>query len=335
MLNTEFYIGNFLIKDKGAPYVVAEAGSNHNQSFDRAVALIEAAAEAGADAVKFQLFSAEKLYPEKNKHYELFKSIELDRDWIPRLVEHARKRSLHFMASAFDADSVDLLDDSQVSAFKIASSECTNHRLLDHTARKGRPLILSTGMCDMVDVCEAVRTILQSGNRQVALLQCSSVYPVPNEQAHIRVMDTYRHLFGCPTGFSDHTLGTVAAVVAVGRGASVVEKHFTLNKQDEGPDHFYALEPRELADYVRMLHEAHAAIGSGQKELLPEERMGRREGIYTARRIEKGGRITADDVHVRRPAEGIRSRYRDLVVGSRAQAVMNKDEPITWDKIRL
>ena len=335
-LAAEFSIGDSRIANGAPPFVVAEAGSNFDQSLDTAYRLIDAAAEAGADAVKFQLFRAESLYPEGTEGYQAFKAVELDPDWVQDLDRHAHERGLPFLASAFDTRSVDVLEAVEVPAHKVASSEATNIPLLAYMAAKGRPILLSTGMCDMVDVHEAVDLCLASGNHRVALMQCGAVYPLPPAAANLRVMDLFRETFGGPVGFSDHTLGRAAAVAAVARGAAVIEKHFTLDRTAKGPDHAYALEPAELKRLVAEVREAHQALGAPVKEMLPEERQfGRREGLYAARDIDAGETIAAADIRVERPALGLRARYLRMVTGACAARVIKADEPIGWDDISL
>ena len=335
MLKTEFKIGNLTIGGNAKPFIIAEAGSNHNQSFDTACKLIDVAVDAGANAVKFQLFRAEKLYPPGTRMFDLFKSIELSYDWIEGLNRHAKEMGILFAASAFDKESVDLLNEIGVSAFKIASSETTNLKLLSYIAAKKKPVIISTGMCDMIDVHEAINICKISGNSMIALLQCGAMYPLPPDHANLRVIDLFRETFRCPVGFSDHTLGVAAGVSAIGRGACIIEKHFTLNKQNDGPDHSYAMEPEELRNYIAMLHEAHSAQGSQVKELLPMEKQGRREGLFAACDINEGEILKQSQIVIERSAPGIRARYLGTVVGAKVQDRIPKGDPLTWENIVL
>ncbi|MFQ5955886.1 MAG: N-acetylneuraminate synthase family protein [Kiloniellales bacterium] len=333
-LAPEFQIGDKRVANGAPPFVIAEAGSNFNQSLDTAYRLIDAAADAGADAVKFQLFRAETLYPKGTEGYRTFKAVQLNPDWVEGLDRHAREHGIPFLASAFDAPSVDVLESIEVRAHKIASSEATNRPLLAYMATKGRPILLSTGMCDMVDVHEAVDLCVASGNDRIALLQCGTVYPLPPRAANLKVMDLFRETFGGPVGFSDHTLGIAAAVAAVARGAAVIEKHFTLDRTAKGPDHAYALEPADLKRLIAEVREAHAALGAPVKEMLPEERqLGRRDGLYAARDIGEGETISAEDIQVKRPALGLRDRYRDAASGARARRSIAAGAPITWEDI--
>lgn len=336
MLKKELKIGGTLVGGSAAAYVIAEVGSNFDKNLDKARKLIDVAKDAGANAVKFQLFRADVLYPNRDGLYDIFKSIELDAEWVPVLEKHAREQGLHFMASAFDMGSVDVLEAVKTPAHKVASSETTNLGFLHKLASTGKPMIISTGMCDMVDVEEAVNTCLGAGNNQVVLLQCAAMYPLPNELVNLRVIQSLARRFNCPVGFSDHTLGQVAAIAAVGLGATVFEKHYTLDKKGEGPDHFYALEPDELKSYITAIREAQEALGSSEKQLLPKEREeGRREGLYLARNMAKGELITANDITVQHPAVGLRARYASTVVGSRLSQEMEKGQPLSWDVINF
>lgn len=336
MLTNQLNIGGTLVGGTAAPYVIAEVGSNFDQNLDKARKLIDVAREAGANAVKFQLFRADALYPNRDGLYHTFKSIELNTEWVPVLDKHARDQGLHFMASAFDMGSVDVLEAVQTPAHKVASSETTNIGFLHKLAATGKPIIISTGMCDMVDVLEAVNTCLGAGNNQVALLQCGAMYPLPNDLVNLRVIQSLAHSFKCPVGFSDHTLGHVAAITAVGLGSNVFEKHFTLDKNSAGPDHFYALEPDELKSYISAIREAHEALGSSEKHMLLKEReVGRREGLYLARNMAKGEIIAAADIVLKRPALGLRARYANAVIGAALDHDMEKDQPLSWDVLNF
>lgn len=335
MLATDFEVAGRRIGRGESPYVIAEAGSNHNQSLDTARLLIDAAAAAGCDAVKFQLFEAGELYPPEHELYKIFKSVELSPDWLVPLQLHANAVGLAFFASVFDRRSADRVAEIEVPAYKIASSETTKFDLLAHVAAKKKPLIVSTGMCDLIDVMEAVACCERNGNHEVALLQCVALYPPQSADANLAVMDTMRHIFGCPVGYSDHVLGPTIAIAAAARGAAIIEKHFTLDRNSRGPDHFYALEPSELRDMVHQIREVHAAIGEGVKEMHPEERrLGRRDGLYAAKPIAAGERFTEAAIAVRRPAIGIRARHRDQIVGLVAVHALREGDPIHWENVQ-
>jgi sialic acid synthase SpsE len=314
-----------------APYFIAEIGSNHNQDMDQARRLIDVAAEAGADAVKVQMFSADALYPKEHEMHAVFKAMELDPDWLAPLAAHAADRGMAFFGSAFDRVSVDRLDENGAPAFKVASSEATKTDLLAYMAAKGKPLFLATGMCDMVDVLEAVDTCQRSGNHQVAVMQCAALYPLEPKDANLNVMTLYRDLFGAPVGFSDHSMTHSATLAAVALGASVIEKHITLDCKASGPDHFYAVEPEALKTLLVMIRDVHAALGSRDKQMHALERQyGRRDGLYAARAIRAGTRLTRDDIEIKRPALGIRGRHADAAPGMVAAVDIAEGAPLEW-----
>lgn len=333
-LNKSFKILEKQIGDPSRPYVIAEAGSNFNQSLDTAKKLIDVAANSGADAVKFQLFRADVLYPSGGEMYDLFKSIELNAEWLPGLSDHAKNQSLHFMASAFDVNSIEALQEADVPAYKIASSEAINYPLLIEIAKIGKPLFISTGMCTLVDIEQIIDVCQNLGNHEIALLQCGAQYPLPEDLANIRVIPELKKRYSCPVGFSDHTLGLNTAITAVGAGANIFEKHFTLDKAADGPDHFYALEPNELKDYIQAIHQASQSLGDGEKNLLEKERrLGRRDGIYAAKQLKAGSKLLEEDIEIKRPAIGISGRYKDAIIGVRLDHDVSVGDPIEWDSL--
>ncbi len=334
MLRKQFKIGERGVGADFSPYIIAEIGSNFNQSLDVAKRMIADAAKSGADAVKFQLFRSEQLYPDGDELHDLFKSIELNQEWVPLLFEYATSCGVHFFASPFDADSLQVLESAGVNCYKVASSEVTNHQLLYKIAAKQKPLLISTGMCDMIDVEEAVSICLAAGNDQIALLQCHAVYPLPEKLANLAVIRTFTNRFFCPVGFSDHTLGATTAIAAVGLGAVVIEKHITLDRSSDGPDHSFAMEIDEFKAFTNNIHEAYLALGSCEKEMLPlEKEVGRREGLYCCRDIATGDYVRNEDIVVRRPALGLRSRYHGMIIGMRAKRAIKKGEPVTWSSL--
>ena len=315
-------------------FVIAEAGSNHDQKWDVAKQLIEVAAEAGADAVKFQVYTAEDLYSPGTPSYEAIKTTELPWEWIPKLADCSHKCGLMFLASPFSRGAVDCLAEVNVPAYKWASSEAVNLPLLKYAASNHKPILLSTGMCDLADVHEAIEVIRSEGNMDVVLLQCTSLYPTEPQHVHLKVMDTLRSAFQLPVGFSDHTTDIVIPVAAVARGACVVEKHLTLNRQLPGPDHRYALEPAEFKRFVDGIRVTEKSLGSPVKTMLREEaELARRSAIRAARNIEAGEILTHDHLVLQRPAQGIRPRFQGAVIGRQTRKPITKDEAITWEKI--
>jgi sialic acid synthase SpsE len=208
--------------------------------------------------------------------------------------------------------------------------------LLSALARTGKPIFLSTGMCDLADIELALQVMSLEGARDISVMQCGARYPLPDEETNLRVISTYQAAFGGPVGFSDHTLGGDAAIAALALGACVFEKHLTLDKKSKGPDHFYALEPKEMAEYVGSLRRIHQGLGDGRKEMLKEERLqGRRDGVYARRAISSGTILKADDLDIRRPAPGIRARDVARIVGATARHDINAGDPIDWADVRF
>ena len=331
---TRIKVGDRWIGDGESVYIVAEAGSNHNGSFDQALRLIDAAADARADAVKFQQFKAAKLYPKSagasdylntpRSIYDIIHDMEAPEDWVPRLAAHCRQRGLAFLSSPFDEESVDLLN-PWVPAFKVASYEMTHAPLLRHIARKGKPMIVSTGAAVLDEVVRSVEIIRAEGNDQLVLLQCTAKYPTPLDAINARALVALREATGLPTGLSDHSRDPIIApVVAVALGACVIEKHFTLSNRLPGPDHAFAVEPDELRTLVQRVREAEQALGHGRKETLPEEQELRefgRRSIFARRDISAGEQLTTESVAVLRCGKlgfGLQPEALDRVLGRTA-----------------
>ena len=306
-----------LCKDN-PPYIIAEIGSNFDQDINKAFKLIEVASNSGANAVKFQLFNSDILYPNKDGPYKIFKEIELNPKWLNNLKECAKNNNVHFLASAFDDSSFNCLEENKIIAHKIASSETTNLGYVHKVALTGKPIIISTGMCDFIDIEEALNVSIAANNHQICIMQCSSVYPTKIDEANLNVITSLQKRFNKIIGFSDHTQNNIAAITAVGLGARVFEKHITLDPKSKGPDHFYASNPDDFKEYIHSIKQAFLSLGSYDKNLLPQEKeMGRRNGIYLKRDIEEGEIITIDDFILKRPCLGLRERYLSMIIGKK------------------
>ncbi len=349
-MSSSIRIGTHQIGDDHPCYVIAEAGANHNRDLDVARRLIDTAADAQADAVKFQTYSGSALYSSKTPRFEylgelgakpaheLLEEIALPRDWQPLLAAHARDRGIEFLSSPFDRDAVDELDALNVAAFKIASFEIVDHGLIRYAAAKGRPMIFSTGMCTMAEVDDALRVAREAGAGECALLQCASLYPSPPEIMNLRSILTMRGAFGVPVGLSDHTRGIHIAAAAVAAGAQLVEKHFTLDRSMSGPDHPFAIEPKELAEMVAHIRDVEAALGDGVKrgpsELEAAEMFAKaRRSVVAACKIEAGTVISEAMLCVKRPGFGIAPKHLDVVVGRTAKCDIEYDDILTWDML--
>jgi N-acetylneuraminate synthase len=344
-----FKIGDRRVGPDAPTFVIAEAGSNHNGELDKAKELIDVAAGAGADAVKFQTFRAEDLYVEESGEveylddersiYEIIESMEMPYDWIPELHEYCLDRGVQFMSTPFDERSAAKLEE-YVPAWKIASYTSSHLPFLRHLASTDKPIIMSTGAHELDEVAESVATLRDAGVSDLALLQCVAAYPTPLSEINVRVVETLRNEFDVPTGLSDHTLDPVTApTAAVALGASVVEKHFTLDKSMEGPDHEFALEPDQLDEMVTAIRDMEAALGTGEKRVLGvEEELHQkaRRAIHASEDIEKGEKLTEDNLRVLRPGEkesGLHPKFYDEIIGTTAAVDVAAGDGITWNDI--
>jgi N,N'-diacetyllegionaminate synthase len=342
-------VGGRRIGDGAPCFVIAEAGANHNRDLGLAKELIAVAADAGADAVKFQTYSAETLYSKKTPSFsylapltdkstfDLIKEIELPREWQPLLAEEAHRRGLLFMSTPFDHAAVDELDCLGVPAFKIASFEIVDLPLVRHAAAKGKPMIISTGLADYEDIGDALAECRAVGNDDVVLLQCASLYPAPPDVMNLRAIGTLRRAFGTLVGLSDHSLGIHMAAAARALGACVIEKHYTVSRALRGPDHPFAVEPDELRSMVRHIREVEAALGDGHKlGPGPSEREmyeKARRSVVAAEAIPRGRRIERSMLTIKRPGFGIRPKFIDLLVGRVAKIDIDEDTVVTWDMV--
>lgn len=323
-------------------YVIAEAGSNHNRILDKARSLIEIAADAGADAVKFQIFAADKLVsgreklPDGTSLAKFFGEYELPHDWLSELKSASGQAGVEFLSSAFDFEAVDALHELGVAAFKIASGDLTNVPLVKHVASKGKPIILSTGMGSLSEVGRALEVISGQGCESVVLLHCISSYPSPPESMNLNAIETLRRAFGVPVGLSDHSLGLDIPIAATALGIDVLEKHYTDSRDQSGLDHSYSLEPEELRQMVAKVRMVQKALGSGQKLCQDAERGTRyyaRRSIFAARDIPEGKTLVLQDLKLVRPEAGIKPDLMEFVIGRQAKNLIEKDSPITWDDI--
>lgn len=330
-------------------YVIAEAGSNHNGSREQAHRLIDVAADAGADAVKFQVFRADRLYAKSagtsaylgidTPIHDLIADLELPHDWLPELAAHCRERRIAFLASAFDEESVDAVDPF-VPAWKVASYELTQLPLLRHVASKRKPVILSTGTADLAEVRRSVDATYAAGNRALILLQCTAAYPAPLESLNIRAIGTLKEAFGVPAGLSDHSRDPILAPVAsVAAGANVLEKHVTLSNDLPGPDHRFAVEPHELRLLVEKVREAEAALGTGAKVVDPVEdelRRFARRSVFAIRDVGAGEPFTSENVAVLRNgnlAPGLEPARLDDVLGRLARRAVRAETALQDDDL--
>ncbi len=326
---------NNLFKKK--TFVIAEIGSNFNQSFSQAKKLIDVAKKCGADAVKFQLFQAQKLYPKNTKEYKVFKSIELKYSWIRKLKSYSDKKKIIFFASSFDKDSTKQLIKSNVKLLKIASSEITKLHDLCYAASFKVPLIISTGMAELTDISEAVDICKNIGNNEISLLHTCSLYPTKPEDLNILNIIKLSKIFDLPVGLSDHTLGNTAAISAVALGAKIIEKHITLDKKSLGPDHFYAAEPHEFKDYVEKIRETEKLICKPNITINPKvKKNARRRSIFIKKNSKKNTTLSSKNIQIlNNDARGIDMRYFSYLINFRFKKNVKKNFPLKWSDIEF
>jgi sialic acid synthase SpsE len=348
-LPREFAIGDRTVGPGHPCYVIAEAGANHNKDLGIARRLIDVAAGAGADAVKFQTYSG-ALYSTKTPGFkylepttdlspsELLADIALPREWQGELAAYATERGIDFFSTPFDLDAVRELAALGVPVLKIASFEIVDPQLIRAAGATGLPLIISTGMAMLGEIEDAIEAAVDGGAPAVGLMQCTSVYPAPANRINLRAMATMERAFAVPVGLSDHALGTAVPIAAAALGAAFVEKHFTLDRTMTGPDHPFALEPEELRAMVSGIREAQLALGDGLKAgPTPEEReemfiLGRRS-LIAARDLAAGTRLERDMITTKRPGFGIAPKHVDLVVGRELKVDVEADEILLWEML--
>ncbi|MGN6285680.1 MAG: N-acetylneuraminate synthase family protein [Afipia sp.] len=330
-------------------YIIAEAGSNHDRNLEQALKLVDVAADAGCDAVKFQTFEGDdiaagpateltRLPPEYAKWgkelRDFYKACALPAEFHAPIAARAAERKIQFFSSPFSEKAVDLLFKLGVPALKIASFEIVHLPLIRHAAQTGLPLIMSTGLAGLGDIEKALEAAEKGGCKGLALLHCGSNYPLTISGANLAAMETLRRAFGVPVGYSDHTEGVAVPTAAVALGASLLEKHFTTDRAGEGPDHSFALEPADLRNMVSQMRDAQLSVGSARKRRVPEEeshaRRGRRS-LVAARNIKAGERLTADAVKVVRPGSGLEPLLLDVILNRPVTRDISLDHPLSWD----
>ncbi len=341
--------------DKEKITIIAEAGVNHNGDIKIARQLIDAASKAGADFVKFQTFKTEYLvskeakkaeYQAKNvknsdlSQFGMLKNLEMSEQMHLELLDYCKKRKIGFLSTAFDEESADFLETLELSFFKIPSGEVTNKPYLQHIARKQKPVILSTGMADMDEIEAAIEVITAVGlpSNEITILHCNTQYPTPYKDVNLMAMKTIHEKFGMKVGYSDHTLGIEVSVAAAALGASVIEKHFTLDRNLPGPDHKASLEPSELRSMVSAIRNVELAIsGDGVKHPSESEAPNipiARKSLHLKRNIKKGDRIGDDDLIALRPGDGISPMLIDQIIGRVVIRELSKGSKIAWSDLQ-
>ncbi len=335
---------------KGHPvYIVAEISANHHQDIGRALELIERARDCGADAVKVQTYRPDTITIDcDNEHfrikgtvwegktlYRLYEEACMPWEWYPALEESAEKTGIDLFSTPFDPTAVDFLETMDVPAYKVASFELVDIPLLKRIAFTGKPIIMSTGMATLAEIEEAVHAILDSGNDQIALLKCTSAYPAPPQEMNLKTIGNLAEIFGVPAGLSDHTLGSAAAVAAVALGACIVEKHFTLSREEPGPDSAFSTEPSEFRAMVDDIRTAEKALGRVSFEVTEKQKENRvfRRSLFVVKDMKKGEILSHDNVRSIRPGHGLHTRYMDQILGRKATRGIERGTPLSWDLI--
>ncbi len=347
MSHREILIDDRVIGNGAKVFVVAEIGINHGGSLAQAIKLIDAAAGAGADAVKFQTFRTDRLMVANGDRlaqqddstesaYHMFRRLELGWEDYEKLKAHADRRKVVFLSTPFDEESADLLDQIGVAAFKIASSDVNYTPLLKHIASKGKPVLLSTGMSFLSEVAEAVWTLRTGGAKEILLLHCVSSYPALPESLNLRNIRTIGDYFDLPVGYSDHTEGILLPLVAVALGAIVIEKHFTLDRHAPGPDHKLSAEPDELRSLVQSIRAVEASLGDGRKcpaSCEAENRLLSRRSIVASVDIRAYETIAPWMLGFKRPGTGLEPKQAEKVIGMKARRNIGRDTLVQWDDL--
>jgi len=319
-----------------APYLIAEIGINHDGDPAKAKALLAAAAEAGAHAAKFQAYGTAALLTRHSAYYDIIDKCQLSAETFRSLMQEAKSLGLTVFASVFDEDSASMMEALDAPAYKIASGDLTHHPLLRHVAAFGKPMIVSTGGAAIGEVDAALAAIREAGpSTPVGLMHCVSNYPTEAGDTNLACLETMARQFGLPVGFSDHTIGSTAAIASVALGATMVEKHFTLDSNADGPDHKLSAEPDDLRTLAAAIETTWRHIGTGSKRPVesPELITQIRRGVTANRSIAKGERIVRDMLGVKRPATGIAPEHLSDLIGQTANRQIEADSPITWEML--
>lgn len=348
MKPTEFRIGQHTVGAGHRPFLIAEMSGNHNQSLERALAIVDAAADAGAHAIKLQTYTADTMtirgaYTIKDENslwnnqelYDLYKMAYTPWEWHQAIFDRASQRGMLAFSSPFDETAVDYLESLNVPCYKIASFENTFWPLLKKVAATGKPVIMSTGASSLADVSESVNLLRESGCKDLVLLKCTSTYPATPENTNILTIPHMQQLFNCQVGLSDHTMGTGVAVAATALGATVIEKHFTLRRADGGVDSAFSMEPEEFKRLAEETNSAFLALGHIQYGVQEAEEKSRlfKRSIYVVKDIEPGETFTAENIRVIRPGDGLHPKYYEKLLGQTARMAYRKGTPLTINGI--
>ena len=364
--NKTFQLGKKFVGEGKKTFIVAEAGLNHNGSLTIAKKLIDGAKKAKCDAIKFQSFLpdsrvskkvksekySEKIIGTQESIHQLFSRLSLNFDTQKKIFTYAKREKIFIFSTPFDIESADFLEKLGVSAYKIASADLVNLPLIKHVAKKNKPIIISTGMSKISEIDDAIETVRSTGNRNLAVLHCNSSYPSTHSEVNLKFMNNLKSLYNIPVGFSDHTTDLLASKSAITLGADIIERHFTLSKRMEGPDHMLSSDQKEIADLVKFKkfynkfniwfekrkrkekEQIKLILGDGVKKIQPNEYLtinSQKKSLYAKRNINKGEKFTKNNVTIKGPAGGLLPKYIEVIINKRTKKRIQKDEPITWD----
>lgn len=349
-MNQEILIGDRKIALEQPAFIIAEMSGNHNQDLGRALAIIEAAKDSGADAVKLQTYTADTITMDcRNQYfatqagslwegrtlYELYQEAHTPWEWHEKLFQKAEECGLPCFSSPFDRTAVDFLEKLNAPAYKIASYEINDIPLIRQAARTGKPILMSTGIAFLSDIELALQTCVEEGNQNVILLKCTSAYPAPYHEMNLKLIPHMAETFQCITGLSDHSHGTEVAVAAAALGAKVVEKHLTLSRKDGGVDSDFSMEPEEFAQMAKQIRNVESALGTVTYELTGKQKEGKRysRSLFAAEDIRKGELLQESNIRSVRPGDGIPPRYLDDILGKRAIQDISRGMPLKWEDI--
>lgn len=333
----EIKIADKSVGGNNPAFIVAEAGINHNGNVRIAKKMVEKAKEIGADAIKFQTFKASDFTTPSSKYFKIFKQVELSYEDFGELSDHAKHNDIIFFSTPSSQEAVDVLHKLNVPAYKIASGDLTNIPLLEYSAAKKHPMIISTGLANMKEVFRSVRAVEKIGNRKIILMHSVSTYPTPYVEANMKVIQKMSESFDYPIGYSDNGSDLLVPVIAVAVGSKIIEKHFTLNRRMKGPDHMLSGDPRQFKNLIDDIRKTEEILGDGVKRCQPSELRNIkqiRKSLTATVTIEKNSKLTYDAIGIKRPAFGIEPKFLKKVVGKTAVRRINKDNSIRWSDIR-
>lgn len=349
-MNKEISIGNHIISEESPTYIIAEMSANHNMDFDRAAAIMQAAKDAGADAIKIQTYTADTITLDCDDPcfqitqgtlwdgttlHKLYETAYTPWEWQPKLKKLAEEMGLDFFSSPFDLTAVDFLEEMNVPAYKVASFEINDIPLIRKIAKTGKPVIMATGIAYLADIELAVKTCKEEGNENVILLKCTSAYPAPYDTINLRTIPSLRDTFHCIAGLSDHSMGSAVPVAGVALGAKVVEKHLTLKRADGGADSAFSMEPQEFKEMVENIRKVELALGQVTYELTPKQAREREHSrsLFVAKDMKAGEIFTPENLRSVRPGCGLHTKYYEELLGKKITRDAKLGTPMSWELV--